>query len=233
MPPVRLLAVLAALGSTLGASFCVLAAPFAVQLGDARIGLDSPPGFADAQSTGSPRMIELAESLTSASNRILLFAISDGDLRRFTVGESPEFRRYMIVVTPKGLEYQRITPAVFDTYVDDTLKGLGPVAPGIPADDPSKVLDKREVGQPTPLAELKRDASEVSLLVGTRLPPVEGGLFKADKQRYMLSSTTLILLRGKPLNLQMFTLYESPADLEWIRTTTGRWAEELRRLNNR
>src|SRR5262245_56994565 len=177
MPPVRLLA---ALASAL-AAFPLLAAPFAVQLGDTRVALDSPPGFTDAQATGSPRMIELAESLTSASNRILLFAISDGDLRRFTVGESPEFRRYMIVVTPKGLEYQRTTAAVFATYVDDTLKGLGAVAPGIPADDPSKFLEKRDVGQPTPIAELKRDASEVSLLVGTRLAPVEGGIFKADK----------------------------------------------------
>jgi len=232
MAPVRLLAALAS-AAALAMSFESGATPFGVQLGDSRVALDSPPGFADAQATGSPRMIELAESLTSASNRILLFAISDADLRRFTVGESPQFRRYMIAVTPKGLEYERITPALFSSFVGDTLKGLGAVAPGIPADDPSKYLEKREVGQPTPLAELKRDASEVSLLVGTRLPPVEGGIFKADKQRYMLSSTTMILLRGKALNLQAFTLYESPEDLEWIRTTTLRWAEELRRLNNR
>jgi hypothetical protein len=203
-----------------------------VQLGDVRIGLDAPPGFADAQSTGSPRMIELAESLTSASNRILLFAISDGDLRRFTVGESPEFRRYMIAVSPKGLEYERLTPATFTTYVGDTLREHGAVAPQA-ASDPVKHLEAQPVGQPTPLAELKRDAETVSLLIGTRLPPVEGGMFKADKQRFLLSSTTLILLRGKALNVSMFTLYESPADLDWIRTTTLRWAEELRRLNGR
>ena len=60
------------------------AAPFAVQLGDIRIGLDAPPGFTDTGFTGSPRLQELAETLTPASNRILLFAISDTDLRRFT-----------------------------------------------------------------------------------------------------------------------------------------------------
>jgi hypothetical protein len=31
----------------------------------------------------------------------------------------------------------------------------------------------------------------------------------------------------------VYTLYESDADLQWIRTTTGRWIEELQRLNNR
>src|SRR3954471_836053 len=85
------------------------AAPFAVQVGDARLGMDAPPGFADTGFTGSPRLQELAEALTSASNRILLFAISDADLRRFTVGDPLEAKRYMVAVTPRGLERERIT----------------------------------------------------------------------------------------------------------------------------
>src|SRR6267378_4739945 len=44
----------------------VSAAPFAIQLGDTRLGLDAPPGFTDSGFTGSPRLQELAESLTSA-----------------------------------------------------------------------------------------------------------------------------------------------------------------------
>src|SRR5918912_2574109 len=79
-------------------------APFAVQLGDARVALDTPPGFSDVQATGSPRLLELAEALTSASNRIVLFALEDIDVRRFTVGDTPEFRRYCLAVTPKPFE---------------------------------------------------------------------------------------------------------------------------------
>src|SRR3954468_424892 len=78
-----------------------LAAPFAVQLGDARIAVDTPAGFSDVQATGSPRLLELAEALTSASNRIVLFALEDLDVRRFTVGDNPDLRRYCLVVTPK------------------------------------------------------------------------------------------------------------------------------------
>ncbi len=88
---------------------CASAAPFAVQLGDARIGLDTPPGFTDVQATGSPRLLELAEALTSASNRIILFALEDIDVRRFTVGDTPELRRYCLVVTPKPFEGVRVT----------------------------------------------------------------------------------------------------------------------------
>ena len=42
-----------------------------------------------------------------------------------------------------------------------------------------------------------------------------------------------VLLRGKGLNLTVFTMYESPADLDWIRNTTLRWIDELQRLNSR
>ena len=100
------------------------AAPFGIQLGDTRLGLDAPPGFADTGFTGSPRLQELAESLTSASNRILLFAISDADLRRFALGDTPEYRRYMIAVTPKGLERERVSPAAFGAFVRDSLAAL-------------------------------------------------------------------------------------------------------------
>ena len=47
----------------------------------------------------------------------------------------------------------------------------------------------------------------------------------------MLSSSTLMLVRGKVLNLSVFTLYDSADDAAWIRTVTVRWTEQLQRLN--
>ena len=58
----------------------------------ARIGLDAPSGFSDTTFTASPRLQELSEGLTPASNRILLFALSDADLRRFTLGDPLDLR---------------------------------------------------------------------------------------------------------------------------------------------
>jgi hypothetical protein len=95
------------------------AAPFAVRIGETRIALDAPTGFADTTFTGSPRLQEFAEALTSASNRILLFAVTDADLRRFTVGVPIDARRYMVAVTPRGLEREHISPAEFRTFVDE------------------------------------------------------------------------------------------------------------------
>ncbi len=203
------------------------AAPFAVQVGETRIGLDAPPGFADTGFTGSPRLMELAEALTPASNKILLFAISDADLRRFTLGDTPELRRYMIAVTPKGLERERVSPAAFGAFVRDSLAALGsPPAAG----DLQKYLDSQPPGKTSLLAELRREPGVVSVLQGTRAPAQRRS---SEAPQYALSTTTLMLLRGKALNLSVYTLYENAADLDWVRATTARWIDDMARLNYR
>lgn len=222
MRRVRILGSLALFAST------ALAAPFAVQVGDARLALDAPPGFADVQATGSPRLLELAESLTSASNRILLFALEDADVRRFSLGDSPELRRYVIVVTPKSLESARVQLSAFQGLVADALREVGPPVPA--SSDVRRYLDGQPRGQPALLAELRKDQDVVAVLQSARLPDAPRS---RDAPRYLLSTMTMMLVRGKALNLAIYTSYAADADLEWIRGTTLRWIEELQRLNLR
>jgi hypothetical protein len=205
------------------------AVPFAVQLGETRIGLDAPPGFADTAFTGSPRLQDLSESLTSASNRILLFAITDDDLRKFMVGDRPEFKRYMIIVTPKGMERERVNAQTFSFFVGDSLRELGEPAPA--GKSFTEYLDLQPPGKASLLAELRRGPELVSVLQGTRLPQPQGR--SNEKPQYLVSTTTLMLLRGKALNLSVYGAYDSTSDLDWIRSITVRWIEELQRLNTR
>src|SRR5690348_8494365 len=99
-----------------------LAAPFAAQVGEMRLALDAPPGFSDTQFTGSPRLIELAESLTPASNRILLFGLEDADLKRFMVGDPLERRRFVIAVTPRAMEREQLSLGSFRAFADGALE---------------------------------------------------------------------------------------------------------------
>jgi len=210
-------------------------APFAVQLGAVRLGLDAPPGFADTSFTGSPRLQEMGESLTSASNKILLFAISDADLRSFSQGDTPDFRRYMIVVTPRGLAEQQVSASQFDAFVADALRGLGSPAPD---ENYRKYLDSQPRGTSVLLAELRRETTVVSVLQGTRLPAVQRSgllenLLAKDVPRYAVSTTTLLILKGKALSLSVFSGYDSPEDIAWIKATTERWVDQLERLNRK
>jgi hypothetical protein len=201
------------------------AAPFAVQVGEARIGLDAPPGFADTQFTGSPRLQEIGESLTSASNRVLLLALSDSDLRRFTLGDPLELRRYMIAVTPRAMERERMSESAFKAQAGDVLRQLGDLPP---KGDYQRYLESQPTGTVSTLAELRKDPDAVSVLQGSRS---KGGFF--ERSKYLLSSTSVVFLRGKALTLSVYTQYDDPADLEWIRVTTARWIDELKRLNSR
>ena len=203
-----------------------VAAPFAVQVGDARLGLDAPPGFSDTQFTGSPRLQEIGESLTSASNRVLLFALSDADVRRFTLGDQLELRRYMIIVTPRAMERERMSESAFKSLADDVMREVGALPP---KGDYQKYLESRPPGTVSALAEIRRDPDAVSVLQGSRIK----GRHFFDASKYLLSSTSVVLLRGKALTLSVYTQYDDPADVEWIRVTTARWIDELKRLNSR
>ena len=211
---------------------CAAAAPFAVQVGDARLALDAPTGFSDTTAIGSPRLQDLAETLTSASNRILLFALTDADLRRFTSGDPPDLKRYAVAATPRGLERDRVRQEAFSALVTDSLRQLGTPPPA--GSDYRKHLDTQE-GKLALLAELRRDPEVVTVLQGTRLPtPPRASVFSDEKPpQYALTTTTLILLRGKAVNLSVFSPYDNAADIDWIRAITARWVDELQRLNNR
>jgi hypothetical protein len=206
---------------------CALAAPFAVRLGEARIGLDAPPGFADTTFTGSPRLQELAEKLTSPSNRILLFAISDGDLRKFTLGDPPELRRYMIAVTPKELELERVSPQRFAEFASAAQRELGERVPA--GKTFSEYFDQQPIGKSSVVGELRRDAEVLSLLVAARVQPQP----RTQNQQYALSTNSLMLVRGKTISLSVFSAYDGPADLDWIRAVTTRWIDDLQHLNAR
>ena len=208
-------------------SSAVLAAPFGVQLGDTKLALATPPGFADVQATGSPRLLELAEQLTAASNKILLFALEDSDVRRFTVGDSPELHRYVIAVTPRELQTARVTLPAFHGLVADAMRDLGsPPDPKVPL---RTYLDA-EPRRAKLLMELRKDQDVVSIIQGARLPDPPRS---RSEPRYLLTSTTLMLVRGKALNLAMYTTHNGPEDVEWLRSATLRWIEELQQLNLR
>ena len=204
-----------------------LAAPFAVQVGETRVALDAPPGFSDAQFTGSPRLAEIAESMTPASNRILLFALEDADLRRFMTGDSVELRRSALAVTPRAMEREQLSLAAFKAFAAESLRGES--AEAAPRGDLLAYLDSRPQGLASPIAPLRSEPELVSALLATRMsaPRPEA------PPRYLVSSHTLLLVRGKALDLSVFCRYQGAADLAWLRAATERWIDELRRLNSR
>ena len=219
------------LSAAVPASQPAMAAPFTVRLGIERIVLDTPPGFSDTTELASPRLQDLADTLTAASNRILMFALSDADMRRFTNGDPLDAKRYMIAVTPKGMERERVTPAQLASFIADSLQNLGK---RVETTDIIKYLESQPVGKANLIDEMKNDASMASVLQATRLPPLPGAMiWNAKKPQYLFFTTTIFLVRGKAIQLSVYSLFDGPADVDWLKTTSQRWVDELLRLNPR
>jgi hypothetical protein len=205
------------------------AAPFSVRLGIEKLVLDAPPGFTDTTELASPRLSSVSESLTPASNRILIFALSDDDVRRFTLGDPLDIKRYMILVTPKAMEQQRVSLEQFSTHVGDSLQNLGAK---LETPDLAKFLKDQPMGKAHLLAELKREPSTVSVLQISRyLDRPATTIWGSPTPRYLCYTTTLFLLRGKILQFRVYSFYDAPDDLDWLKAMTLRWQEELLRLN--
>ncbi len=227
IPVAPLAALLAALLSVLPLNSA--AAPFSVRLGIEKIILDTPPGFSDTTDLASPRLQSLADTLTPASNKILMFALSDADVRGFTLGDQLAARRYMIAVTPRGMENQRVSQEQFLGLAAESLQDLGK-----PLETPDliKFLATQPIGKVHLLAELKREPTVVSVMQATRIPdrPAER-FWQSNTPQFLCFTTTLFLVRGKALQLQVYTLYDGPADTNWLKTITQRWQDDLLRLN--
>lgn len=206
------------------------AAPFRVQLGSARLVFDTPVGFSDSAGFGSPRLTELAENLTEASSRVLVFALSDADARRFSAGDSLELRRYLLAVTPRAGERERISREQFSVLKLEARRALGkPLAGSV---DYAQFLKDSPAGQSHLLAELRNDPEVLSLLLGTMAPRPPPSMWREDLPTvFKLSTTSLALIGGKAIYISAFTTYEGPADVAWISSISERWIEDLRRMN--
>ncbi len=217
----------ACLGAYALAWTCIAGAvPFVVQLGADRLVLDTPAGFSDTVGLGSPRLDELAESLAGPSVRVLLFGLTDADVRRFMTGDRPDFKRYVVAGTAREFERQRANAEDFAQFVSDALRGLGEAPPA--GSDLRKLLRAAPEGKPVLLKFLRRDASGVSFLQGTRLADPKR---RSDDPLLVLVSTSLAMVHGRPVNLSITISLEDPADLEWLQLTTRRWLEQIQRLN--
>jgi hypothetical protein len=139
-------------------------------------------------------------------------------------------KRYMIAVTPKGLERERVTPAQLAAYISDSVQNLGKP---VQAPDLVKYLETQPIGKASLITELRREPTAVSVMQATRLPLLPGKFWESDKPQYLVFTTTIFLVHGKAIQLAVYTLFEGPADVEWLKTTTQRWVDELLRLNPR
>jgi len=145
--------------------------------------------------------------------------------RRFSAGDAPELRRYLLVATPRAMERESVGLSQFRAFAADAVRTMGnPVEPP----DLRGYLDGIPVGRTVLLRELQHTPVIVQLLAASRLPPRT-----ESEPEYLLYTHTLMLLRGKALQVSVYTRFATAADRDWLLGLTQRWTGEIQRLNGR
>jgi hypothetical protein len=215
----------------LAVAFDCAADPYAVRIGHDKVVLDVPGGFTDSLNLGSPRLQDFAASVSVPSNRILAFGLTDADMRRFQLGDKIEVNRFVLVATPRSLEQQHLNSQQFADYAKDLVDALGKP---VKASNLAQYLESQPIGKRSLLAELRRDPAAVTVVQAVRLEPVPGYRFyERDKPQYLVYSSTLLHVRGKVLQVSLFSLSETATDVEWLSGASKLWADELLKLNAR
>ena len=195
--------------------------------------LPVPAGFADP-SRELPQIRQLGERMTPASNRLLAIFMSQADINSALAGLQPAMARYFMAQTLRQTESSQISEAEFAQVktllrqqYQSLLAELGPKVQG--------ELDRaaREIGRDAGLESLALKAGELKGLEVFDERPASISLLAATKYRVqagenvsevpMAMGITTAVIKGKLVYFYAYSVYQSPADLDWVRSATRTW----------
>ena len=204
-----------------------------VTVGITRIELPVPEGFVEP-TRALPQTRTLGERLTPPANRLLAFFLHRDDVQRMQTGQPPLMQRYFMAQTLRQAEDMLIAQDQFDqvraTLRDQYRSLLSQVGPQVQGQLDATARDMgREAGVESlslKIGELKglevfddRPGS-ISLLAATRyVVELEG----SKKEIPMAMSITTAIFKGRLVYFYAYAVYQSAADLDWLRTVTRDW----------
>lgn len=211
-----------------------------IEVGGKTIHVPAPAGFHEISEL-SPYTRKLAEGMTPQNNRLLAVFVSESDLGRIMKGESPEFGRHMLLMVYRQLEHTDFSGAQFQQLVGQVKQEQEILL--------EKVKDKAGSLLDDALGKLsKDDGVSLKLKVGET---VSLGVFierndtvgfasltkcqvSAEGQQIdylMASGISYIRVKGKILYAYVYGIYENQNDLEWVRTTSRKWVDQILTIN--
>jgi hypothetical protein len=211
-----------------------------IEVGGKTIHVPSPAGFHEISEL-SPDTRKLSETMVPSYNRLLAVFVSESDLGRIMKGEPLEFEQYMFLQVYRKVEHTNVSGSQFKQFVgqfkqeNETLlervkDRIGPLL-----DDMSGklskdygVLGKLKLGETVPLGIFieQNDAVGIAFLVKSQVS-VEGQQIDV----LMASGMSYIRVKGKILFAYVHSNYETQNNLEWVRTTSRKWVDQILATN--
>lgn len=196
-----------------------------LKVGKASIVLPPPTGFEEVSRT-APQLARMGRQMTAQSNRFIALYMPEGFVDRLKRGETADLNRYMSVQTIRATEnmvYEGSAIAeLFSTVRREMTTSLaqqdfnqGGVA----------VQRQGAAG-----AIFDETPYSISAIHTVNFNAEVGGQNRAGQ---MVTATTFAVIKGKVLNIVVFTPYTSQRDVQWAKDTTTAWVRNMAHVNER
>ncbi len=196
-----------------------------LKVGKASVVLPPPAGFEEVSRT-APQLAQMGRQMTAQSNRFVALYMPAGFVERLQRGEMADLNRYMSVQTIRATEkmvYEGSAIAeLFSTVRREMTTSLT-----------TQNFDQGGVAvqrQGAAGAIFDETPYSISAIHTVNFNATVGGENRAGQ---MVTATTFAIIKGKVLNIVVFTPYTSPRDLQWAKDTTTAWVRDIAQVNER
>jgi hypothetical protein len=204
-----------------------------VALGDATLHLVAPYGYSELK--GSPQQRRALESLTPAAHRLLAVFVAAGDLDNLTQGHQITGERFMAVEVQRRNETSDVSIEAFARLRDQLGKqqntafteGQRPAERLL-----NKAFEQKDftidISGTTPLGVFDETPHSISVASLARFQVTRAS---RASDNVMALSANALLASNRIIVAYVETSYESPADVEWLKSTSKRWVRRLIEAN--
>ncbi len=217
-------------------SFCAQ-----VSVNETTINIPTPAGFYEIKRDENPR--DFSVHYNNALPKYTLRTIFRHEKhKRPFVGEYPEARTYILVMTDKLAEPYKLTASDFKE-VHTALQSGYLDSQEYRDDLDNHILQSKDKlnRQYSTTIDYQNEAM-IPLGVFLKTPTSLGiAAYQAAKIGFTPEKTTLleqvigtnlVLIKGKLLTIYVYTSYKSKADVEWVKSFSKQWIEQIQKLNS-
>jgi hypothetical protein len=206
-----------------------------IELGGKTIHAPAPSGFHEISEL-SPGTRELAETMTPATNHLLAVFVTEGDRGRILKGESPELSRYMFLQSPKDARPLDVSEAFFQQLAGEYKRQQAKLFESVKAKiglEIDKALGERygaslRFGDQVPLGVFLDRPNVVGSAIFSKIQVSAAG---SHRDELLVGAFSLMRVRERILFAYVYGRYGSQEDLEWVRSTSTAWVEQILHSN--
>lgn len=212
-----------------------------VTLGTTPVQLPVLPGFAGPSATPAP-LRDLMSRAMPPSNRFLAVMPTQDFVDRRAAGEMVPMSRYLLVQTVRSHEQNGISRADFERLKtsirqqDETLLRKAREAAQASLDSASKDLGKLNdepslalrMGEAKALGVFDETPDSISFADIQSNTATDSSGTRTLKQA---AATSIVLLGDKTVGVSVYSVYQSPADVDWVKQQAIAWRKQYLSIN--